>query len=155
MEPLPYFLFLLSKNILLCNIIMHNSFSQVDLNQIEHITRSEQVINFPNFRLGENENFSSVNIMLMEESTSISFHTTSSEYYDHPERYFERSGIERNSYPYITYGQESRTRKKKLGDFNIFGPGIPPATIYVAQSNIYGYVISINFYKFNLAVPPR
>ena len=155
MEPLPYFLLLLKKNVVLCSIIAHSSFAQVDLSHIEHITRTDSYMNLLNFQLDGKEIFPSVDVMLIEDATSITFHTTNPDYYDHPEHYFQRSGMERDSHPYIIYGQEAQTRRRNLGNFEIFGPGTPPASVSVAKSTIYGYAIFIDFYKFNMLVIPK
>ncbi|HEX8350600.1 MAG TPA: hypothetical protein VF598_11600, partial [Hymenobacter sp.] len=61
MEPLPYFLILLKKNIVLCSIITSGSFANVDLSKTEHNFHSNQAIDFLNFCLGENETFTLVN----------------------------------------------------------------------------------------------
>lgn len=150
MEPLPYFLLLLQKNVVLCSIIATGSFANTDLSQIDHKAHSDQAIKFLNYTLGKDEIFSSIDIMFVESATTITFHTLDAKYFDHPEIYFGRSGPERVSEPFTIHGIESQTQKKYLGKFVLFDVSLPPASVYVRHSNLYGYVISVSFYKHDL-----
>jgi hypothetical protein len=149
MAPFPYFLQLLHQDELLCSIITAGSFAHVNLNSFDHRFHSDQALDLFNYSL-ENEFFTKVNIMLIEGDISLVFHTTSAKYLEEPERYFQRQAPERTSAPYIIFGQEARTRKKNLGQFPFLGPLIPPASVSLRQSSLYGYVVSINFYQHNL-----
>jgi hypothetical protein len=156
MEPLPYFLLLLKQNVLLCSIIATGSLAQVDLSQVEHVTHSGGAVDLLNFSLSETDKFASVNVLITETGTNLIFHTSNSDYFDHPERYFQRGAMERKSAPYVIFGQEVRARDKNLGKFEFLGPAfptVPPASVSLRHSNLYGYVVSINFYKHNLPLP--
>jgi len=155
MQTLPYFLFLLQKNLLLCSIITQGSFTHINLNQVEHVTRSENFVSLVNFQLDESNIFSSVDVMFVENDISITFHTTNPDYYNHPEYYFQRPGTERYSNPYQIFGLEAKTRKKRLGNFELFEPNIPLASVSVVHSSLYGYVVNVDFYTFNLAAPAK
>jgi hypothetical protein len=150
MDALPYFLLLLKQNALLCSILATGSFAHLDLKQIEHKFYAERVIDLLNFSLAPNESFTAVNVHLAESGTTFSFHTSSSEYFEHPERYFGVAGAASSARPYLLNGKEARTHKKYLGQFVVFPPPIPPASVYVRHSNIYGYVVAVNFYQHNL-----
>lgn len=151
MASFPYFLQLLHQDELLCSIITAGSFAQVDLTSFDHHLYTDQALVLFNYSL-ENEFFTKVNIMLVEGDISLVFHTTSAKYLEDPERYFQRQAPERTSAPYVIFGQEARTRKKNLGQFFFLGPLIPPASVSLRQSSLYGYVISINFYQNNLLI---
>ena len=153
MEALPYFLLLLKKNLLLCSIISTSSFASLDLSQIDHRVHSEQAIDFRNFKLGEDEVFPLVTVIMVESGITITFHTNDSKYYDHPEVYFKSAGLEKNSDAYSIGGMRVQTRKKTLGKFVIFDKNIPSASVVVRHSNLYGYVIAISFYTHNLLEP--
>lgn len=146
MEPLPYFLLLLKQNILLCSIVASGSFAHVNLSGIEHNFHSDQAIDLLNFSLGENDTFSSVNVMIVESSTDITFHTTNPDYFEHPERYFQSIGSASSVQPYLLNGMEARTHKKYLGEFIILPSPAPPASVWVRHSSVYGYVIAIHFF---------
>jgi len=150
MDPLPYFLLLLQKNVVLCSIIATGSFANLGLSQIDHKIHSDQAIDLLNYTLGKNEVFPAINIMLVESATTITFHTPDAKYFDYPEVYFGRSGPERVSEPFTINGIESQTRKKYLGKFILFDASLPPASVYVRRSSLYGYVIAISFYKYDL-----
>lgn len=153
MENLPYFLFLLKKNVLLYSIVVNSSFSHTDLAKIEHTTYSENAIDFHNFCLGADECFPSVNVIVDEDQTSFLFNTTSSKYFENPERYFQRNSLARDRNAYEIFGKAALTRKKSLGDFDLLGSGIPPATVSVSQSSINGYIVTVTFYKHKLQAP--
>ena len=150
MEPLPYFLLLLQKNVLLCSIVATGSFTRLDLSQTEHRVHSEQALDFYHFELGGKEVFQSVNILVTESSTSLTFHTNDETYFYHPERYFGCVGTDTMSGPYSVSGVEAKTKRKYLGKFILFDTGLPPASVYVRHSSLYGYVVSVSFYKHDL-----
>lgn len=146
-EPIPYFLLLLKKNFLLYSIILNNSFAQIDLTHIEHVTYSDSTLSLKNFQLSENDVFSSIDVVIMDGATLLTFNTENPKYYNNTEEYFQRAGVERSGAPYVLYGQEARTSKKKLGKFNVFEYPIPPTLISVVKSTIYGYAIFMDFKK--------
>jgi hypothetical protein len=149
MASFPYFLQLLHQDELLCSIITTGSFAHINLTSFDHRFYSDQVFDLFNYSL-ENEFFTKVNIILVDGDIGLVFHTTSVKYLEEPKRYFQRQAPERTSAPYIIFGQEARTRKKNLGQFPFLGPLIPPASVSLRQSSLYGYVISIDFYQHNL-----
>jgi hypothetical protein len=147
MEPLPYFLLLLKKNVLLCSIIASGSFAQLDLGQVEHRIHSDGAMDLLNFSLGEGETFSEVNVMIVESGTSLTFHTTNPDYFEHPERYFQSEGVTRDARPYLLNGMEVKTRKKNMGEFVILPAPVPPASVWVRSSSLYGCVIAVHFFN--------
>lgn len=149
MDQLPYFLLLLQKNVLLYSLITAGSFAEVDLTHVKHRVYSDHAIEITDFALGENDNFTSVRIMIMESGTSLTFHTTSNKYFDKPEIYFNRSGLETSGNIYSINGSPTKTHKKSLGNFIVFPYPVPPASVWVRNSSTYGYVVSIQFIKNN------
>jgi hypothetical protein len=150
MDTLPYFLLLFKQNALLCSILVNGSLAQLDLRQVEHYRHSDQAIDLLNFSLSEEQRFSSVRVMILDNATEFTFDTSSSDYFEHPERYFGVAGTASSARPYLLNGKEARTNKKYLGQFVVFPPPIPPASVYVRHSNIYGYVVAVKFYQHNL-----
>lgn len=152
-EPLPYFLALLQKNVVLYSIIATGSFANIDLAQIDHRTHSDQAIDLLNFSLGKDEVFPSVNIMLVESGTTVTFHTPDAKYFDYPELYFGILSKEQTSETYTVNGMETQTRKKYLGKFVVFDTSLPLASVYVRRSSLYGCVVVVSFYKHDLLKP--
>ena len=153
MEPIPYFLLLLKKNVLLCSIIMSGSLTQVDLTQVNHVVYSNKAIELLDFTLGENENFSSVMVLTGDEDITITFHTAKPDYFNHPEQYFQRTAITRTHQPFGVFGAVNQTQDINLGDFYFLPPPIPPASVYLTKMNTHKYDISVVFYKFNTHIP--
>lgn len=150
MEQLPYFLLLLKKNMLLCSIVTAGSLTNVDLSQVKHVAYTENFVELLDFPLGENQTFPTVRVMTGEEDINVTFSTTNPDYFEHPENYFQYTGPIRTRHPFAIFGHVSQSQDRKLGDFDVFGPNVPPATVYVGHSSLGGYTISISFYKFML-----
>jgi len=148
MDPLPTFLLLLKSNVLLFSIITNNSFTQLDLSKTEHIKYTNQYIKLLNFQLDKHLFFSSVDIILPAEGAVLTFHTSDSTYYKNPEKYFHRPGLERIASPYQLFGQTAQTNRKSLGEFLLFNPPVPPASISLMHSSMYGYTIVVTFSKY-------
>lgn len=153
MEKLPYFLLLLKHNVLLCSVITSASFANVDLNQANCRVHSPQVVDFRNFVLGEAHTFSKVTVKLGENSTVVTFFTDNPDYFQHPEKYFGRDGVLHNGSPYLLNGAEARTNKKNLGNFAVFPPPVPPASVWVRHSSVYGYAVAVHFINPNRLEP--
>jgi hypothetical protein len=153
METLPYFLLLLKKNALLCSIIATGSFAKADLSQTQYRIHSDQAIDFFNFSLGENETFTSVKVLIVESGTSITFFTNSSKYFEEPERYFRQMDSVTN-HIYTLNQITSQTTKKSLGDFIVLPSPVPPASVWVRNSSVYGYAIAVSFFTHNASNPP-
>lgn len=150
MNTLPYFLLLLQKNALLYSIIATGSFTNLDLSQVEHRIQSDQAIEFFNFPLGGNETFTSVSVLIVDSGTSVTFFTPSPKYFDDPERYFQRKGSDDNGH-LNTFGTTgAQTHKKSLGIFTVLPLPVPPASVWVRNSDVYGYAVSVQFFKHNL-----
>ena len=154
MDPLPYFLLLLKKNVLLCSIIAAGSLSQVDLSQVKHYSHSAQVVDLLDYSLGE-EIFPVVQVRASRKSkvVTLTFFTSKSDYFDNPERYFGRTTAVRSGEPYEISGQVSQTKEKGLGKFRILEEPVPEAYVALVNSTVYGYTISVNFYDFDVPVP--
>jgi hypothetical protein len=150
MEALPYFLRLVHQNDLLCSIITTGSFAHLDLTHLEHRFHSRHAVDLLNFSLSEQETFKSVMILLVESGTSMTFLTDCSTYFDHPEHYFQHPGVEQAGLPYRLNGVAAQTQKKKLGQFTLLPPPVPPVTVWVRNSSHYGYAIALSFYVHNL-----